>query len=188
MRHPGAQVSVLLVRSGNELSSASVEKDGSFAANGSTLFGGRYSVQLQNAPGYYLKSIAAKGAAFSRGELDIADGASVELALVAAKDASKVSGMAVREGKAFGGAMVLLIPEDLNRTDFIRRDQSDSDGTFTLNDVPPGRYTLFALDNGRDLEYQEPSAVKPYLSQGQAVNVPVPINSVLKIDVVSRQR
>ena len=83
--------------------------------------------------------------------------------------------------------MVLLVPQDLNRTDLICRDQSDSDGTFTLYNVAPGSYTLIAIDDGRDLAYAEPSVIKPYLSQGRAVNVGLEGASELKVDVVSRQ-
>lgn len=51
------------------------------------------------------------------------------------------------------------------------RDQSDSDGTFTLPEVVPGQYTLLALVNGWDLDWAEPGVLQPYLAKGQAVTV-----------------
>ena len=58
--------------------------------------------------------------------------------------------------------MILLLPRDGN-PDEIRRDQSDSDGTFTLPDVLPGHYTLIAIDNGHDLAYQDRAVMSKYL-------------------------
>src|SRR5207248_3941713 len=154
------------------VANATIAKDGSVTVQENALESGQYRIQLANAAGFYLKSINAKGANFSAGELEIPDGASVQLSLVAAKGLTSVNGTAVRGANPFPGAMVLLVPRDLNRTDLICRDQSDSDGTFTLYNVAPGSYTLIAIDDGHDLAYEEPSAIKPYLSQGRAVNVP----------------
>jgi protocatechuate 3,4-dioxygenase beta subunit len=166
---------------------ARIAKDGSFTVQENALEPGSYEIQLSNAPGLYLKSIKAKGADFSAGQLEIPDGASVQLSLVAANGLMDVKGIALKDTKSFPGAMVLLVPQDLNRTDLIRRDQSDSDGTFTLYNVAPGNYTLIAIEDGRDLAYAEPSVIKPYLSQGRAVNVRLESASELKVDVVSRR-
>jgi hypothetical protein len=68
--------------------------------------------------------------------------------------------------------MVLLVPTDPAHNQVLfRRDQSDTDGTFTLADVVPGKYTLLALENGWDLEWTRPSVLKPFLPQGEAVVV-----------------
>jgi hypothetical protein len=117
----------------------------------------------------------------------IPDGASVQLSLIAAKGLTQIRGIALKDAKPFPGAMVLLVPRDLNRTDLIRRDQSDSDGTFTLYDVAPGNYTAVAIDDGRDLAYEHPSAIKAYLSEGRAVNIPAESGSELKLGVQSRR-
>ena len=47
-----------------------------------------------------------------------------------------------------------------------RRDQSDSDGTFTLANILPGKYVLMAIENGWDLEWMNPSVLKPYRERG----------------------
>jgi hypothetical protein len=86
----------------------------------------------------------------------------------------RVTGTAVSAGesKPFAGAMILLVPENLeSNTALIRRDQSDSDGTFTLPSILPGHYTLLAIQNGWDLEWMNPAVLKPYLNQGQSVDV-----------------
>ena len=56
--------------------------------------------------------------------------------------------------------MVVLVPRDpeINR-DLFRRDQSDLDGTFTLQNVVPGTYTVLAIDNGWDLDWSQPGVI-----------------------------
>lgn len=186
---PGGQTMLLFVAlNGARAAQAPVEADGSFSVKDAPLWGGRYRIELENGLAYYyLKSIDVKGATFSGSELDIPYGASVQLSLVAAKGVPHVNGIAMKDDKPFAGAMVLLIPQDLNRSDLIRRDQSDSDGTFTLNDVAPGRYTAVAIDDGHDLEYAEPSVIRPYLSLGQAVNVVGQNSPELKVSVATRR-
>ncbi len=185
---PGGQTNLAFVESGGQQGlQAIVEANGSFTTIDNPLTAGRYTIELPNRSGFYLKSIEVKGAKFSQGELDIPDGASVQLSLVAAKGLTPINGIAIKDEKPVAGAMVLLLPQDLNRTDLIRRDQSDSDGTFTLPDVAPGRYTAIAIDDGSNLEYQEPSVIKPYLNLGQAVNVSGQNDSKLKVNVVSHQ-
>ncbi len=186
---PSGQTNLAFMESGTQQRlQAMVEADGSFTTIDNPLTAGRYSIALPNRSGFYLKSIEVKGANFTRGELDIPEGASVQLSLVAAKGAAPINGIALKDEKPIAGAMVLLIPQDLNRADLIRRDQSDSDGTFTLPDVAPGHYTALAIDDGTGLEYAEPSVIKPYLSLGAAVTISGQNDPSLKLQVVPRRQ
>lgn len=160
--------------------------DGSLAAIGTTE-PGQYELLLVNAPGYYLKSVAVKGGSYSGGVLQIPESGAVQLSLVAAHGTSDIDGIALQNDRPAAGAMVLLLPQDSNAA-YIPRDQSDSDGTFTLRNVPPGKYTLVAIDDGRDLLYADPDVMKPYLPAGQAVSVPLSNEGKLKIDVQARQK
>jgi hypothetical protein len=50
--------------------------------------------------------------------------------------------------------LVLLVPETAeNLQQDYRLDQSDSDGTFALGGILPGRYSLVAVEDGWDLEW-----------------------------------
>jgi len=67
----------------------------------------------------------------------------------------------------------VLVPQDpADNAPLFRRDQSDSDGTFTLPDVVPGQYTVLAIANGWDLDWSNPTVLQPYLKRGAAVQVP----------------
>ena len=46
------------------------------------------------------------------------------------------------------------------------RDQSDSDGSFSMSPLFPGRYILLAIENGWDLEWADPKVMFQYLPAG----------------------
>jgi hypothetical protein len=56
--------------------------------------------------------------------------------------------------------------------DLYRRDQTNTDGSFRLDRVVPGDYTLVAIDNGWTLEWARPEVMAPYLARGARVRVP----------------
>lgn len=68
--------------------------------------------------------------------------------------------------------MIVLAPLDLKSNPALfRRDQSDSDGSFALNFVVPGRYTLMAIEDGWDLEWGDPIVLQKYTAGGESVQI-----------------
>jgi hypothetical protein len=68
--------------------------------------------------------------------------------------------------------MVVLVPANpADNYSLFRRDQSDSDGSFTLRDVVPGNYTAIAIENGWEIPWADPNALRPYLAKGTPVRV-----------------
>jgi hypothetical protein len=133
---------------------------------------GTYEVSVFSNTGIYLKSLSATGAAVTGRTVEIAPGSAVKLVISATSGEGQVKGTAVRDNKPFAGAMILLVPADpVHNQVLFRRDQSDSDGSFTLTAVVPGAYTLLALENGWDLEWMKPEVLKNYLGAGAAVQV-----------------
>ena len=113
------------------------------------------------------------GAKISGRAIEIGSPDNVHLAAIASRGEAQVDGIVVRDGEPFSGAMVVLVPQDpVNNAPLFRRDQSDSDGTFTLSKVVPGQYTVIALANGWDLEWANPTVLHPYLKGGETVQVP----------------
>ena len=83
-----------------------------------------------------------------------------------------VEGFAKRSGKPVAGAMVVLVPKDPESNhDFFRRDQSDLDGSFSLQSVIPGSYTIIAIENAWDLDWAKPAVLAHYCQHGQIVIV-----------------
>lgn len=147
-----------------------VKTDGTFALQG--VPPGEYDVTVNGSPGAVaIAQMAASGADVRGDHITVG----TEPALLAAtldKASATINGFVKRAGKAVGGAMVELIPDDPNApSDLIRRDQSNSDGSFTLQRVVPGRYTLVAIEDGWTLEWARHDALTPYLLHGVKVEI-----------------
>jgi hypothetical protein len=145
---------------------------------------GRYLVALENTSGFFLQKLTATGAKVIGRTLEIGSTGSVRIAGVASRGAAQVDGTAMHDDEPFAGAMIVLVPQDpANNAPLFRRDQSDSDGTFTLPNVVPGQYTVIAIANGWDLEWANPTVLQPYLKKGETVQVPVGGKMQVKVQV-----
>lgn len=140
---------------------------------------GHYRLGFANAADAYVAKVEVKGGTYVNGVLDVAAGANVELVITPGHGLTRVEGTV-----ALGGATVLLIPLDRSLGRPIGRNQSDSDGSFSISGVAPGRYTLVAIDDVQGLAYADPAVIAPYLQHGQVVTVP--INKVGEVEVQKR--
>jgi 5-hydroxyisourate hydrolase-like protein (transthyretin family) len=96
----------------------------------------------------------------------------MQLVVTVSLSETRIEGFAHKGEKGASGVMLLLVPKDLAAFPALaRRDQSDSDGSFALRDAAPGHYTLVAIENGWDLDWERPEVIVRYLPQGIAVNV-----------------
>jgi hypothetical protein len=104
--------------------------------------------------------------------MEVTSGTAVKLTITAGRGRGDITGVALRDDRPFAGAMVVLVPADPGHNQILfRRDQSDSDGTFTLPSVVPGAYTALAIEDGWELEWTNPEVLRNYLSRGVAVRV-----------------
>jgi hypothetical protein len=104
-------------------------------------------------------------------ELTVAD-RPIEVTLTVSRAEMRVDGFARKDGKGFAGAMVVLVPKDLALMgEVVRRDQSDSDGSFSLRGTAPGQYTVIAIQNGWDLDWSRAEVIRRYLPRGTPVTV-----------------
>lgn len=165
----GARVTLRELANGKTVT-ANVEADGTFKFVGANFEPGVYRVFAGTAGGLGLRSVGGTGAKVLAGrKIEIGDAGDVNLELVLAKGVNgRVKGVAERDGKPAAGMMVVLVPEDLKDTVEYRRDESDSDGSFTLASVSPGKYTLVALDDW-ELEWARPEKIREYLKEGEEV-------------------
>jgi hypothetical protein len=85
---------------------------------------------------------------------------------------TRIEGFTHKGEKGAYGVMVVLVPKDLAAFPALaRRDQSDSDGSFALRDLAPGQYTVVAIENGWDLDWERPEVISRYLPGGVPVTV-----------------
>jgi hypothetical protein len=126
---------------------------------------------------WYVSGILATGAKVSGSVVDLQTLDPVVLTIEISGGSGRVEGVALRDNKGFGGAMVLLISNELaskgvaGSISVVGRDQSDSDGTFAIANVPPGEYTVVAVQNGWDQEWGNPATLQRWLSGGEAARV-----------------
>jgi len=150
-----------------------VRVDAKGDANFSDVAAGKYDI-LAGSPTerFSVVRVVSEAGAISGHTVTVPVGASLTLALSIAEGSVSVEGLAKRDGKPVGGAMIVLVPKNAEGDyDRFRRDESDLDGGFTLKDVIPGSYTVIAIENGWDMEWAEPAVVAQYLKRGQAVDV-----------------
>jgi Carboxypeptidase regulatory-like domain len=134
---------------------------------------GRYEVALEGRQGVYITGMMAKGAEVAGRFVNVGAGESTLTVRVASGHAS-VSGVATMKGKATVGAMVLLVPitiEDVNSLALLREEQTNSDGSFELTDVMPGKYILLVVADGWQVNWSDASTLRSYLARGIAVDL-----------------
>ena len=124
---------------------APVSAKGEFEVKQNLIGASDYEVAVINARGLMVQRIATAGAKVSGRTLTLPHSGTVELTVTMSEQAGRIDGTVLRDGKSLSQAMVVLVPESFQgNADLMRRDQSDSDGTFTLYQVLPGRYRVIA--------------------------------------------
>jgi hypothetical protein len=84
------------------------------------------------------------------------------------------------------GALLLLVP--LATADGRpRRQQSNTDGSFSFEKVPLGRYILIAVDQGWGADLKDPQTVNAYLAHGVPVDFKGTMSLKTAVQAVARQ-
>jgi Carboxypeptidase regulatory-like domain len=145
---------------------------------------GRYEVVGWDDRGRYAVShVSVTGGELAGAAVELGAGTTAEIAVALVRGQAKLEGIVKRDDKPFPGAMVVLVPDNSNQpADLFRRDQTDFDGTFTLNAVAPGDYALVAIENGWDLEWSRPDVLAAYLKQARKIRVAAGSNGAIKIE------
>jgi hypothetical protein len=131
---------------------------------------GDYQI-VEQIPQMYLARLTAQDGEVKNRVLTVKAGSAPKLELLASKGVGQIDGFVRRGDQPISGVMVLLAPDD--NTFLFRRDQSDSDGSFTLGNVVPGRYRLLAVERGWELEWANPNVLHAFLKK----SVPVEVHS-----------
>jgi 5-hydroxyisourate hydrolase-like protein (transthyretin family) len=110
-------------------------------------------------------------------------GQPIQLVATVSQSETRVEGFARNvKGKGQPGVMMMLVPKEAAAfASLVRRDQSDSDGSFSLRDVAPGQYTVVAIQDGWELDWARREVIGRYLSHGVAVTVTESSGKLLKL-------
>jgi hypothetical protein len=173
----------LRARASGERFMAQADQSGEFSLKDQTVPPGTYDVVVQPAA-VAVKSLSATGAKASGSSVEIAGGQDVRLKVVLSEGSGRVTGFAVKDGKPVDGVMIVLVPEvPVHNLVLFRRDQSDSDGSFQLPGVHPGKYTVVAIENGWELEWLTPGVLEKYLGGGEPIRVAANAKIEVKVKV-----
>jgi hypothetical protein len=134
---------------------------------------GRYQIVVWNfGKVYSIAQISSSDAEVSGHTINIPTGSTVSASLTLITGMGNVIGVAKLAGRAVAGAMVVLVPKDpTSNPDLFRRDQTDLDGSFQLNSVVPGSYTILAIQDGWDLDWSQPASIAPYMKKGEEIEI-----------------
>jgi hypothetical protein len=178
---------LLRARATGERFMAQAEQSGEFSLKDQAVPPGAYDVLIQPAT-VAVKSLSATGAKATGRSVEIAGGQDVQLKVVLSEGTGRITGVALKDGKPLDGVMIVLVPEvPEHNLVLFRRDQSDSDGSFALPGVHPGKYMVVAIEDGWELEWLTPGVLEKYLTGGEAVRVTANAKIDVKVKVQQLQ-
>jgi len=134
---------------------------------------GKYTIVFASPTKRYSVTRTISAAGESAGnDVNITPGITLEVTAALTGGVVRIEGVVEKKGKPVAGVMVALVPNDPEaHVDLYRRDQSDFDGTFTLEGVIPGTYTIVAVEDAWGSEWLKPGVLARYVQHGQNVIV-----------------
>lgn len=166
----------------NEALQALINNKGQFEFTPDLLAPGDYSVFVASGLNSTIGSLSATGALVEGQMIRVTASNPIQLRIELSNSLSTINGIARRNDEPFAGAMIVLVPQSPEKNlPLFRRDQSDSDGTFTLHDVLPGRYKILAIEDGWDVEWADIALFKARLDR--ALNIEVAPNRTYETTV-----
>jgi len=155
-----------------EVWDTAVSAAGEFSFKDNPVEPGSYEIIIIEPAGFFIRSLTSASAKTSGRSLEITAAQDVNVTINASKGNGRITGVALKKEKPAQGVMIVLAPLDLKSNPALfRRDQSDSDGSFALNFVVPGPYTLMAIEDGWDLEWGDPNVLQKYVAGGESVQI-----------------
>jgi len=125
-------------------------------------------------PGTWLKSIRASDQEVLDTGIDVGGGAAGPIQITLGTGVGSISGI-VRDGKqqSASGGLVTLQPDPLKegRNDLYRTMTADQTGQFTMQNIPPGDYKLFAWGDIEPGSQMDPDFIKPHESKAEKITI-----------------
>ena len=153
--------------------SVSPKEDGSFALE--NVGPDKYRIGVFNVPpGTWLKSIRAGDQEVLDTGIDVSGGAPGPVQITLGTGVGQISGL-VRDAKQqpVSGGLVTLLPDPMkeDRNDLYRTTTADQTGQFTLQNIAPGDYKLFAWGDIEPGSNMDPELQKLHESKAEKVTI-----------------
>ena len=164
-----------------------VKEDGSFTLPNVSL--GRFTVIVFGQPdGYYVRSIRMGDEDVQDSGLDVTGGSAGPIAIVLSPGAGQVEGTVVdAQQQSVPSASVVLIPKDAKRRAEVqsyKNTTTDQYGRFTLKNLDPGDYKLFAWEDIEYGAYMDPDFMKPVEEKGESITLRKDSKETVQLKVI----
>lgn len=132
----------------------------------------RYELFYSGSSDFYVEQVTATNAKVVGRTIEFGTDGAAQIQVKLGHGTARLDGTVKQNRAPAAGAMVLILRDDFPYApSLIRRDQSDSDGTFSLADIVPGSYTLLALPSDDNLEYARAGVMERYLAKGKRIMI-----------------
>ncbi len=168
MKPRGTVFMYLALDAGGTYASVSVKPDGAFAFP--TVGLGSFRIGVGGMPGFVSK-IEVTGADYRNGLLTVTENETIRAAITFSTETGNVTGFAMNGDKPAPAVLVVFAPAEESRNPSKYRGyQTESDGSFTWNNLPAGDYNAFAVEDAA-FEYANPDVVRPYLATAKKITL-----------------
>jgi hypothetical protein len=128
---------------------------------------GTYSVEAAGFPSGYIASLRYGDKDLLREDLTVAPGSELPpLEVTLRSDGAQLNIAVQEEGQNFAGDVVIYSEEFPKRSVVV---QMNGASGLTQDNLAPGRYLVFAVEDGQELEYRNPAKMEKYLGQATEV-------------------
>jgi hypothetical protein len=128
-------------------------------------------VFLSGSDGFFVAQMSVDGAGVKDGVINLVDGATVRVSLLASSEPGSLNGFVKDEDNPAPGVLVILAPSDASSDPHrYLALQTATDASFEFRNVPAADYILFAVPD-LEFEYATADAVLPYMAKGKRVRI-----------------
>lgn len=129
---------------------------------------GTYSVEASAQFPGYIADLRCGSVDLLRDDLTIAPGASSPAIQVTVRDdGAELDGTVTQNGRPIGAGVMIYSVDDPKRSTETHAEQ----GSFSVPNLPPGTYQVFATGDATDLEFTNPAAMEKFLTHATSVTL-----------------
>jgi hypothetical protein len=147
-----------------------------------------YYVRVYGLPdGYWLKSVHMADQEVRDTAIDLTSGPSGPITITIAPNAGQIDGTVMNEQQQpAAGATVVLVPEPKlrERPDAYKTSTSDQSGRFSIKNLTPGDYKLFAWEDMEYGAYMDPDFLRPVEDRGQSISIQEGSRETVQLNVI----
>ena len=137
--------------------------------------------------GYWVKSVKMGEQEVKESGIDLTRGPAGPITVTIAPKAWLISGTVLNEKQQpAAGATVVLVPEPRlrGREEAYKTTATDQYGSFTVKNIAPGEYKLFAWEDVEYGEYLDPEFLKPVEDRGQSFSIQEGSRETVQLNVI----